>query len=132
MIPTAAEIIRKRESAAFVIAILGIGSYFIGLIPLMIWLIEGIRDGDLLNLSYYLGQIVFAFVFFTNAAVFTIWRRRIAAWLIRPRPLECPACSYLLERLTTPRCPECGLVLTDEFLDLACDVEGQATDRQDV
>ncbi|MCH8271165.1 MAG: hypothetical protein IH985_08165 [Planctomycetes bacterium] len=117
MIPSAAEIIRKRESAAFILAIFGIVCYLIGLIPLVLWLGEGLRDADLFDLSYYLEQILFAFVFLINAAIFTFLRRPLAAWLIRPRPLECPACSYRLERLTIPRCPECGLVLTDEFLD---------------
>jgi hypothetical protein len=33
-----------------------------------------------------------------------------------PRHIECPGCRYRLEGLTEQRCPECGLLLTGEFL----------------
>ena len=45
----------------------------------------------------------------------------LAPWHARrsvrmPRRLECPSCRYRLEGLTEPRCPECGLFLTSEFV----------------
>lgn len=46
-------------------------------------------------------------------AVAPFFARKIVSM---PRKIDCPACRYRLEGLTEARCPECGLVLTSEFL----------------
>lgn len=41
----------------------------------------------------------------------------ISRWCVRPPgPPSCPKCIYNLQDLPRARCPECGLVLTTDFL----------------
>ncbi len=50
-------------------------------------------------------------------AALIIYAEPIACLLspVRRQP-KCPACRYSLTAITEPRCPECGLELSDEFL----------------
>lgn len=42
---------------------------------------------------------------------------RIAKRLVRlPKSSTCPGCGYSLRAMTDPRCPECGLTLSEAFM----------------
>lgn len=117
MIPDPAEITRRRVTATLVIRTIAIVIAAVSLIPVAVWLAEGISYGNFFALHYFVANIAgFAI---TLGAAFTLWF--VAPPLARlavpvPRVLKCPACQYRLQGVNAPQCPECGLTLTPEFL----------------
>ncbi|MFT5423422.1 MAG: hypothetical protein ACI89L_001199 [Phycisphaerales bacterium] len=118
MVPNASEIIRRRLTVRTCIRVFAAAFACFGLLPIISWVQEGLRDGDLWDMSYYLDRIVFS-VFFPFVSVMALLFQRLLVRFFVPirRHVMCPACGYRIEGLVEPRCSECGLVLTAEFLD---------------
>lgn len=126
MIPNAAEIARRRVTAATVYRFFVVIPLLISLIPIFemlnIWFNPGHwNHGE--NLAS-IGPLIGVALLLGSAAI--LWA--LAPWAARraikvPRVNTCPACRYKLQGLNAPQCPECGLTLTPEYLasDLAPD-----------
>ncbi|MBZ0172902.1 MAG: hypothetical protein K8E66_11015, partial [Phycisphaerales bacterium] len=119
MIPNAAEITRRRVTAATVFRFFVVIPLLISLIPifemLSIWLNpEHWNHSEVLAL---ISPLIGVTVLLGSVAV--IWS--LAPWAARraikvPRVNTCPACQYKLQGLNSPQCSECGLTLTPEYL----------------
>lgn len=115
MIPDPGEILRRRVTVLTVIRLLSIVPMTVSLL-IVGGLISSIVNGRARAEDYVaFGIMIFMFA----AAASILWA--VAPFFARkivtmPRKIDCPACRYRLEGLTEARCPECGLVLTSEFL----------------
>jgi hypothetical protein len=117
MVPNAAEVARRRWTVAIVLRCAAMGLLLLATWPLFNWLTEGFADGDLLNMEYYAGPIVLTALLVIVGFMLALLSRPLARLLVPIRPYSaCPACNYRLEGLAEPRCPECGLPLSPEFL----------------
>jgi len=117
MIPDAAEVTRRRVSAALAIRVLTVPFLYISLFPIAAWIGEGVDDGDLFEIGYYLGQIVVGVVGICICLTVMALAGVFSRLLIKPtRYNKCPGCHYRLEGLIEPRCSECGLELSREFM----------------
>lgn len=120
MIPDPAEITRRRVTATLVIRVIAVIAALVSLVPVAVWLAEGIAYSNFFAFHYFVANIVgFATIL---GAAFTLWF--VAPPLARlavpvPRVLKCPACQYRIQGVNAPQCPECGLTLTPEFLNPA-------------
>lgn len=110
---SSAEVFRHRVIVVLVLRIGGLLCLALSLSPVISWLFEGIRDGDLFMLSYYLYRLTTAVVLLALGCACLLLSPRVAAWLVPvdTKPL-CPGCGFDLAGLSDPRCPECGLVIT--------------------
>ncbi len=100
-------------------------------VPLGDWLLEGIRDGDLLNMSYYFFQVFLGVVLLIAGSTITLRAGSFSRFLL---PLiktsRCPNCRYSLDDLADPLCPECGLSLSAEFFNVYPPAPRQAPSLQ--
>ncbi|QKK07096.1 MAG: hypothetical protein HND58_02260 [Planctomycetota bacterium] len=110
---SSAEVFRHRVVVVIVLRIGGMLCLALSLAPVLSWLFEGIRDGDLFMFSYYLYRLTTAVVLLALGCAGLLLSPRVAAWLVPAdaKPL-CPGCGFDLAGLSDPRCPECGLVIT--------------------
>lgn len=109
----AVEIVRRRWT---LVAVVRIGSMLIAgiaIFPIVAWFAEGIMDGDLLDLYYYLPQIIFAMMFIALGTIGFFLAGPIVriATPVRSQ-IRCPKCQYELLAPREPLCPECGLEVT--------------------
>lgn len=117
LIPNAAEVVRRRWTVATCLRVGALGLAMLGFYPLLSWLTEGLRDGDLWDVSWYWGRMLLSVLLpGMGAACFFL-----AGWVSRllvpiRRHAECPVCRHRIEGVTEARCTECGLTLTEEFL----------------
>ncbi len=93
-------------------------------VSLISWLIEGISDRDLFEMSYYSGRIALILVLPLFSIAFVVFARPLSKWIVPMHEPRCPRCDHLLSHLVTPRCSECGLKLPDELVqDDTTDIE---------
>lgn len=93
-------------------------------VPLISWIVEGITDGDLLELGYYSGRIASILVLLVLTTICVLFARPLSKWIVPILEPRCPRCDHLLKHLVTPRCSECGLKLPDELVqDDTTDIE---------
>lgn len=117
MIPNPAEVVRRRWTVVAVVRLLAALMCLWGVVPLALWLVEGISDGDLWEVSYYGGQIALSAMLLLPGLVGVLASGLIARLVVPARTrVDCPRCRYALEGLTEARCPECGLPLPREFM----------------
>jgi hypothetical protein len=117
MIPNAAEVARRRWTVTTCLRMAAFGPLILSTLPLGSWLTEGVSDGDLFDLTWYAGRIALGIVLVLMAAGFFLLAGRLARLLVPiRRHVECPACRHRIDGVTEPRCTECGLRLTPEFL----------------
>lgn len=122
MIPNASDYARRRHTILVVVRLLALLPLAVALVPLTSWFAEGISDGDFTDVGYYMDRIVIAAVMIVAAVVLFLVAGPVTRLVAgRPRKLACPYCDYAIEGLTEPRCPECGLALTREFMGLPPD-----------
>lgn len=119
MIPNASEITRRRLTAGTVIRLASIAVWVAGLLPLGVTTFVVITfpkpNGSVPEEAVAWGLITL----FAAGGGFTLWRgasRLTRVMIPMRRKIHCPACDYVIEGLTEPLCPECGLALTTEFL----------------
>ncbi|USN99846.1 MAG: hypothetical protein H6810_04065 [Phycisphaeraceae bacterium] len=119
MIPNAAEIARRRVTATLVFRCFSFIPWLISLVPITFlantlfnsaqW--DYRNDGDMIMFGIIIAVLL--------GAGLLIWA--LAPWAARraipvPRVNTCPGCRYKLQGLNAPQCPECGLMLTPEYL----------------
>lgn len=110
--PISRDIMMQRLFLQGLIRLLAIVCFVASLYQALAWFIEGVRDLDLFDISYYFYRIARGFFFLAIAAALWVLAGFFAKLMISfPKHLECPRCSFLLRGLPTTRCPECGLVL---------------------
>ncbi len=131
MIPNAAEITRRRVTAATVLRLFAVFMAQLALIPafemLSIW--TNPDHWNFGNPSALIIPAIGAAVILSVSAI--IWA--LAPWAARrairvPRVNTCPGCRYKLQGLNTPQCPECGLTLTPEYLSPDLEPDRRETD----
>ena len=131
MVPTHAEVVRQRHFLAAILRALGIVMIVLSTLPFGSWLLEGIRDGDLLDMSYYFVQVFLGVVLLILGSTIFLQANsfsRILLPLIRTS--RCPNCRYSLRDLADPVCPECGLSLSAEFFNVDPPAPRQAPSLQ--
>lgn len=118
MVPNAADIVRRRWTVTTVLRLTALFLAFGASRPIISWLGEGLSDGDLGDLGYYADRIGLAVVSIFVAGVL-FFASGFFARLVVPvrRFMACPKCKHRIEGLTEPRCTECGLALTREFIE---------------
>ena len=127
MIPNAADIARRQWTCQSVIRAFAFILFVSSLIPLISWLAEGIADGDYYDMFYYADRIALSIALIILSGILLLFQRHIARLLVPiVRYTRCPACRYRIEGLIDPLCPECGLPLTEEFLNPTSPVPAQA------
>jgi hypothetical protein len=113
MQPTLREIVRYRYLATLVVRVVGLIFLVIGVMFIILWIIEGVKDNDILMFGYYGLRIVIGVSLTTVGAMFVFLGRWLVRWLTPIPEPSCPRCGYALHALESPRCPECGLGLGD-------------------
>lgn len=117
MIPNAADIVRWRAIVAVVLRVAAVFCFPFGFIPIGLWLIEGVADGDLLDLYYYAVNIVSGFILIVFPVGLFLTAGLIARLVVPLRIAPaCPGCGYSAVALTGSNCPECGLALGPGFV----------------
>lgn len=117
MIPHAAEVIRMRWTVGVVVRVAGLLSVFATVFPLGSWFSEGLRDGDIFDIFYYMPQIFTTIVLGVFGIAVFLCAGLVSKLLVplRRRTL-CPKCGHDVTEPVEPRCTECGLVLSPEFM----------------
>ena len=131
MVPTHAEVVRQRHFLAAILRALGIVMIVLSTLPFGSWLLEGISDGDLLDMSYYFFQVFMGVALIIVGSAITLRAgsfSRILLPLIKTS--RCPNCRYSLDDLADPVCPECGLSLSAEFFNVDPPAPRQAPSPQ--
>jgi len=104
------------------IRLAGLLCYLVAVFPLLMWLVEGIRDDDLWNVAYYSPIWIWSGTFTAGGLAAFRFNRALAGRLV-PLPEsdvgECPACGFSARGLSVPRCPECGLDLPADLISSA-------------
>ncbi len=117
MIPNASEVVRRRWVFVSVLRLLGVVGVLVALPAAALWIAEGVRDDDLLDITYYWPRMLMSLSGFGAAFVALLGAKRVSRWIVPARTTtSCPRCWYRLEGLVEPICPECGLTLTPEFM----------------
>ncbi len=115
MVPTTTEVARWRAMMIGVLRLLSIVAALSALFPTSSWLLEGFRDSDLWDFSYYAPRVVPAFALIVAGLVLGFGSRRLAGVIVTfGKSGLCPKCSYPLESRAR-NCPECGIELSPEF-----------------
>jgi hypothetical protein len=116
MIPSPAEVVRFRALAAAALRLGGVVGLTFSFRAGLTWLVEGLRDKDLLN-WYVSGDRLSTIIFYGMLGLgLVVGAPRWARWLLpMPDSLTCPACGYAIPGRRAPVCPECGLALPPEF-----------------
>lgn len=94
-----------------VLRLMSLVLFIFGSMPIVWWIIEGLLDLDLFDLSYYGDQFRIAAMAIVPAICLLLTNRRLVKWVVPLPKLECPKCGYSLQELCEARCPECGLAL---------------------
>ena len=119
MVPSVSEIVRRRltvvaviRTIAFLFGIAGVGFVLIWFfVP---WVDEWTNHLDRDWLGTCLVLVIISAALASLLWVLAPWEsRRIIRF---PKAVICPECRYKLEGVTEARCPECGIVLTTEFM----------------
>jgi|GEM_PF-623862 len=109
---TPSDFIRHRLLALLILRLIGFAFVAASVLPIVSWLSEGLRDGDLLDMYYYGGRFVTAFVLGVMGVAGMVAAGPLSRrFVVMPREPRCPECRFSLAGLTEPRCPECGLRL---------------------
>jgi len=119
MIPPTAHIMKKRYDnrrrlRMMSLIVLLIGLWF-GLYPVL----DKLFTGDILVWHRY-DFTLFAFcaTFFIVAGFLWFMEPRLSRLLVPIPKNRCPQCNYRLEQLTRPACPECGLALPPQLINV--------------
>lgn len=108
--PTGAEIMRWRMVLVLVARVGAILLAMLAFWPFLSWIIEGVTDGDLLELGYYADRIILGLFLGAAAIVGFFTPRLLARWLVPiPRRPVCPGCGFDLSGLRGRLCAECGM-----------------------
>jgi hypothetical protein len=81
-------------------------------------MLEGFRDGDLMDLLYYAPRIFVFAVLGIGATLILVLQRPLSRILV-PMPEDhprCPRCDHIAHQQVTPMCMQCGLPLDPEFM----------------
>ena len=101
---------------AAVLRLAGLLGFLFAAIPFLSWLFEGLRDGDFFDLGYYFDRMMLTFALGVGGAILLVLSGVIARILVPfPKP-RCPRCTYRIQHLHAPRCPECGIELPEEMM----------------
>lgn len=116
MVPNASELARRRLTAATIVRLVGLLPVFAIMIA---W--AGFISGNLAEPLDEAEPWIVMTALAVFAGVITAGIFALAPWVSTklvptPRDTRCPACRYVLEGLVEPRCPECGIALTREFM----------------
>ncbi len=114
LITNPSDCVRQRLFGLLVVRFVGFLILLAATIPVLSWFIEGVSDGDLLDLSYYAGRIGFAIALGFIGLGFLLAAGPISRKLVVVhREPRCPGCGFNLTGLIEPRCPECALRFTE-------------------
>lgn len=111
MLPTVEQIVCYRYIAVAVLRVVGAFLLLMSVVPIGSWLAEGLVDGDLFWLGYYLARILTGCAFGFLGFLFLLLAGPIVKLLLPFPAPRCPRCSYSLRNYSRTYCPECGLVL---------------------
>lgn len=109
---TPSDLVRHRLLALLVLRLIGFAFLAASVLPIVSWVSEGLRDGDLLDMYYYGGRFVTAFVLGATGIAGMLAAGPLSRrFVVMPRDHSCPECRFSLTGLIEPQCPECGLRL---------------------
>lgn len=115
MVPNASDLARRRAVFVAGVRLLALLAFWVGFTPLAVWLGVGLAEQSFFQ-SYNLPPFIFGLVVIAAAVGLWLLARPLAALALpHKNGAGCPGCGYDVRGATTPRCPECGLILTDEF-----------------
>lgn len=115
MVPNASDLARRRLTVVGVVRVLSILVWTLATVPIIVAIAFAITE------DVPAEAIAVAFVFGAGGGVvgLILWATApglSSLVLPTPRAHACPRCRYDLRSITEPRCPECGTLLTEEFL----------------
>ena len=115
MVPNASDLARRRSVFVGCVRIIAVLAFGVGFTPVAMWFGIGVAEGSLFE-PYNLPPLVFGLIVVgASAALWFMGGPLAALALPHKRGSGCPACGYDVRDAPTARCPECGLLLTDEF-----------------
>ncbi len=109
------EVVRRRLVVILILRLVAIGIAVSATVPLMKWLLEGYRGGDLLDFYFY-GHFFLAVLFLGVGGTGLFFLAGPLARNLVPTSssLRCPECGFDLTGVQDSRCPECGLVFPED------------------
>ena len=116
MVPNASDLARRRLTALAVVRAMALIAWGITSIP-VIGILAIIAASGGRDMEPMIAMCIIAIAGGGIGAAFWFAAPALARWMLpTPRAHACPRCSYDLRSITEPRCPECGTVLTEEFI----------------
>ncbi|MGI9012818.1 MAG: hypothetical protein ACR2GY_01045 [Phycisphaerales bacterium] len=110
-LPGVRAVIVTRLIAAAAIRLVGVFLLIFSTVPLFSWMLEGFRDSDLANLTYYAPRaLTGGYCLILGLLMLCMTRFLVRKLIPLPKP-ECPDCGYRLDGLSAGRCPECGIAI---------------------
>lgn len=118
MIPSPAEVVRLRATAGAAVRFVGVLCLTwasLGLASQIEWAIRAANSYGGYDVSWT--SLAISALFTLMMLTLVAFPRRWAAWMVPfSDATRCPFCRYPMRGLTEPRCPECGLQLSEEFV----------------
>ncbi|GJM18936.1 MAG: hypothetical protein DHS20C14_11490 [Phycisphaeraceae bacterium] len=117
MVPNASDLAHRRLTLVAVVRVLAVVVWIIATSPIIVFFsIASIEP------SSVEGEVIAVIALLSGGAAVVgviIWflASPLSRWMLpRPEAHACPRCGYDLRSIVEPRCPECGTVLTQEFM----------------
>jgi hypothetical protein len=116
MVPDAATIARRRHLLRTIIRCAALGLLLLFGAQVVVAVVIGLLENMFLGASFFGRVLAGAWPVFAGLALL-LFEKRLVVWLVPIGSQRCPQCDYFLVSLVEPKCPECGLPLTREFMD---------------
>ncbi len=110
MIPTTGAIMEKRHACRRRLRYTALYLMTTSTIFLAVWVAQ-----SLFTREWWWSGMAYSLAFAAPAVPLWLFDRWIARFIVPMPQSICPGCGYRLEALTTPRCPECGVMLPPVF-----------------
>ena len=131
MYPDIEYVLKKRYSLKIVYRLMVLILIVLGMIPLARLLIEGFivvpfyaNRGLIPRITTTWTDLIMNHLptsggYFIAALLLAVMQRRLTFWITPLPRKQCPQCDYNIDKLSEPRCPECGMDLPGDFVDQA-------------
>jgi hypothetical protein len=116
MVPDAATIARRRHLLRTIVRCTALVLLIMFVGPVLSAVLVSVLEGATFGPRFFVRVAASAGPVLAAVALLA-FERRLVMWLVPMGSHRCPQCDYFLVSLVEPRCPECGLPLTREFLD---------------